>query len=793
MITKLILKNWKSHEESELEFSPGTNGLVGIVGSGKTSILDAISFGLFGTFPKLQLRKIKLEDIIMKKPVAKTSSEVEVEFVIDGNNYKVKRIIEKGRGTSYSEVTENGKVLDASGTKNVTAIVEKKLKVNYELFSKAIYSEQNAIDYFLTLGKGQRMKKIDELLMIDRFEATRVSTVKLANRFVERKLAKQSTIDQLNLVGTEQTIIELVKSISDLETEKEKLQNNVERITKEKIDMENEVIELRKVKKNFEILKRTESGLDSTIITTLEMIENIENSLSEIGKEVNASTAGVELIKYSQTIDHTYRLLKEMETNYQKMQNEFTVAKTNIEFLKNEKITQLEKEIEEKIQTKNEFEQLRDKTGENIGVQITNKKITMQKLIGDVESTRVKIIEAQEQIEKMSELEGYCPICGTALSDERKKIIIIQKRRELNELSEKIEKAKTERTVTDEEIKYLEKVAEKLEKMFREITGLDQMRTDLEKSKTLLGEYNQTNERLQKQIEELKIEIEKTKNKFENANTKKQKLEAMISQIKDYESKKQKIVKLKDERNRLKSDIIQLEDKLSSTMLEEVEQRLRELISKEKEIEMTLINADEVAKERAVRLEELQKSIGGVKKEKESIQQLENLIKDMKTLAEALKQTQHELRKEFVEAVNFTMNKLWETLYPYQDFIGIRLSIEDGDYVLQLQERTTNWVNVEGTASGGERSIACLALRISFALVLAPQLRILFLDEPTTNLDTRSVEVLSTTLREKLSEFMDQCFIITHDDAFESAVTGISYRLERDKGKDEATKVIRIN
>ena len=128
MITKLILKNWKSHEESELEFSPGTNGLVGIVGSGKTSILDAISFGLFGTFPKLQLRKIKLEDIIMKKPVTKTSSEVEVEFVIDGNNYKVKRIIERGRGTSYSEVTENGKVLDASGTKNVTAIVEKKLR-----------------------------------------------------------------------------------------------------------------------------------------------------------------------------------------------------------------------------------------------------------------------------------------------------------------------------------------------------------------------------------------------------------------------------------------------------------------------------------------------------------------------------------------------------------------------------------------------------------------------------------------------------------------------------------------
>jgi len=47
-------------------------------------------------------------------------------------------------------------------------------------------------------------------------------------------------------------------------------------------------------------------------------------------------------------------------------------------------------------------------------------------------------------------------------------------------------------------------------------------------------------------------------------------------------------------------------------------------------------------------------------------------------------------------------------------------------------------------------------------------------------------------LRERISEFMDQCFIITHDEALEEAVTGNAYRFERDKGKDEATKVIAL-
>lgn len=58
----------------------------------------------------------------------------------------------------------------------------------------------------------------------------------------------------------------------------------------------------------------------------------------------------------------------------------------------------------------------------------------------------------------------------------------------------------------------------------------------------------------------------------------------------------------------------------------------------------------------------------------------------------------------------------------------------------------------DGVASGGERSIACLALRMAFSTVLAPQLRLFVLDEPTANLDVKSIEVLAQTLRERVTE-----------------------------------------
>lgn len=97
-----------------------------------------------------------------------------------------------------------------------------------------------------------------------------------------------------------------------------------------------------------------------------------------------------------------------------------------------------------------------------------------------------------------------------------------------------------------------------------------------------------------------------------------------------------------------------------------------------------------------------------------------------------------------------------------------------------------------GIASGGERSIAALALRIAFALVLAPQLRWLVLDEPTHNLDMKAVEDLALTLRDKIGEFVDQVFLITHDENLENAVTGSLYKLERKKEVDGVTKIIAL-
>jgi len=168
-------------------------------------------------------------------------------------------------------------------------------------------------------------------------------------------------------------------------------------------------------------------------------------------------------------------------------------------------------------------------------------------------------------------------------------------------------------------------------------------------------------------------------------------------------------------------------------------------------------------------------------------------IDSLSVYERAIESTQVMLREEFTSALNAALEDIWFRIYPYGDYLSLRLGLESGDYTLQLKTRAGEWVNVEGIASGGERSTACLALRIAFALVLTQNLSWLVLDEPTHNLDESGVEVLSRAMREHLPELVDQIFVITHERKMEKAVSGMLYRFERKKEEDEPTKVVLVS
>jgi len=75
MILNVELLNWKKHENLKIDFNKGSNILIGNMGSGKTSILQAITYCLFGTFSELKKRELKINDLIKR---GETTSEIKL-------------------------------------------------------------------------------------------------------------------------------------------------------------------------------------------------------------------------------------------------------------------------------------------------------------------------------------------------------------------------------------------------------------------------------------------------------------------------------------------------------------------------------------------------------------------------------------------------------------------------------------------------------------------------------------------------------------------------------------------
>ncbi len=666
MITKISLKNWKSHLNSEFDFSKGVNAIIGIMGSGKTSIVQALTFALFGTFPALQSRKITLDDLIMKKPEKKNKAEVSLDFKIDGENYSIKRVIELGKGTSHAEIRENGRLLDIN-PQGVNRIVQNILQMDYDLFSKAVYSEQNRLDYFLSIPKGQRMQHIDRMLKLDRFEKVRENSVSLANRISQGRMERMKLLGELEKENLGERIRKISKDVRELGEEREEFEKG-----------------LRKVKLEKEKISEMVTNYDE-----------MEERINKIRVEIKSVGTGMEEIEDSLKVRR--RKLKDMEPE--------EIPKV-LERLEKE-IETLEEDVENR---KGDFEEDREK----------------------IASINAEIKNIKDQISEMDRLGDKCPVCESPITEgKRKKLVDVRKGKEIvlrnkaNNFAKKMEKDKKHIKLLEEQLK--ERVLKK-EKLGSFVEDIDYI----------------------KDIEDRR---------------------------RDYEKREAA----------LKMELEEIQRKLGDVDIKDLRKELQERVAMEREILAKLSGLEEKIEDREESLQDLRGRESMLKKYKESIKKDEIIADRLNTFVKVLKVTQDQLRQEFLKNVNHSMGMIWSELYPYGDFSEVRLAI-DKDYVLQIKG-SEGWVSVEGIASGGERSIASLALRVAFSMALVPNLKWLILDEPTHNLDVNAIEQFTGVLREKINNFVEQVFLITHEERISEGILGSLYKLERNKEVNEPTRV----
>ncbi len=170
---ELTLRGFRSYaDETRFEFAGrGLVGIVGANGSGKSSILDAISFALYGKTPKVEAAT---KSLISQR---RDALQVELVFEVDGAVWKVVRAIRKSGAAAHTlyRLDDDGEHRIADKAREVTDKVEALLGLDFEAFRRSVLLAQNQFAGFLE-APAERNKVLKGVFGFDRLDAMREVT-----------------------------------------------------------------------------------------------------------------------------------------------------------------------------------------------------------------------------------------------------------------------------------------------------------------------------------------------------------------------------------------------------------------------------------------------------------------------------------------------------------------------------------------------------------------------------------------------------------------------------------------
>ena len=323
LFEKVRWKNFLStgNQNTEINFvSHATNMVVGTNGSGKSTMLDALTFALFGK-PFRKINKPQLINSVNEKDCV-----VEVEFSVGTINWKVIR----GIKPNVFEIHKDGSPLNqsAAALDQQKWLEQNVLKMNYKSFTQIVILGSSTFVPFMQLTASNRREVIEDLLDIrifssmnnlikDKIRGIReeVKVLELKKESLNDKVRMQNNfIEELESRGKE-NIRQKENKIQELLVEENNLMNG------------NALIEEDVFKLNKEIEDVT--GATDKLRKLGNLKGKISNKVSTITKEHKFFTENTVCPTCNQDIEETFRInriedaqtkAKELQSGYKELE-----------------------------------------------------------------------------------------------------------------------------------------------------------------------------------------------------------------------------------------------------------------------------------------------------------------------------------------------------------------------------------------------------------------------------------------------------------------------------------------
>ena len=400
---KNFLSTGNQFTEVLLDRSP-TTLIIGENGSGKSTMLDALCFGLFGK----AYRPIKKNQLI--NSINTSGAVVEVEFEIGKNKFKVVRSIKP----NDFQIIKNGEPLDQEAhSRDFQKILEESiLKLNYKSFTQVVILGSSCFIPFMQLSTNHRREIVEDILDIKIF-----STMNM--------LLKQNYKSITSEMGELEIEESLYRSTKDMEeTHLKKVEQDAEKrievLTKEKdkynLDKQKKMTRSQEIQ--AALVNKTSVEDNNSKLKTLRT--QVKTKKSEVDKQrdffvknddcpvceqpINAS---FKKTRNSQLLDQS----KKYESAISEMETELSRLNTDLS-----ELNMLAFELQQNSADVKALVSMIEKCQKDLD-QLTKDKEQTDELKEHIEGLKQNLKEVDERVKELKEDIFYLDICKNLLHD----------------------------------------------------------------------------------------------------------------------------------------------------------------------------------------------------------------------------------------------------------------------------------------------------------------------------------------------------------------------------------------
>jgi len=510
-LKNLTLINFRKFKNTTIEFPDGVTGIIGLNGVGKSTIFEAIAWVLYGSVAaRTPSDQIKRQNTSSTDPC-----RVELEFVFEGENYRIIREMKGKTLATNATATINGKIA-ATSAESVNKFIQKKLGLDFKSFYTSIFAKQKELNALSSMNASERRPLILRMLGIDSLDEV-IKEIKLDKKNKEKIVEKLSN-DLIDEKGNDkektynEEIKTLGKNLKEINEKIKKSKNKINDFKKEIIETEKK---LKENKREYEKLKdQKEKTQDKK--TLFENKNKLELEIKELKNKI---------LERQKNLEKEFKKLE----SYEEIDKQYLKTK--------QRSDELNKIVEKKIKI------------------IQEKKTRSQMIQKDISDINLK----KQEIRKLGP-NAKCPTCDRTLSEQYNMLII-------NFDSELKNKEKEIKTFNLE----IRQNEEDKEKILRE-------KEAIEKKINYLNTQLREKEKINTTIKHINLEVNNEKTLFDKKQNEFIKIKHISFNYKEFENIKkqldktyesyQKTIDLFNDKKDILSDLnLELEKKQSSVKI----------------------------------------------------------------------------------------------------------------------------------------------------------------------------------------------------------------------------------